>query len=542
MLFALFSIGVFLRQVPVYSWLTRRSLFRKMIGLVGPRASIGRFLQQTWGHLLIILMLSLLLVFHNLGRGSIITTDFDEGVHTRVTQYMAKTGTWWALYSSEGIPYYNKPPLKIWLSALTISLFGNSEFVLRIWDAVFGLLTFIMVYFLGRVLFSSKAVGLLGVLILMGGRDFLLNHNMRTGVMDSLMMFFLVGSFFFFRLREKKPYFYYLSGLCMGLGALTKSVQALVPLIIIILYLVLTLQYAELKTRPFWGMVGLALLLPTLWYLPQMLFSPGFFDVAIVKQIFHRVQGKIHRPHVHGPFYFFQVIYSGFFPWSLVAVPAIGIAFWQAIQRKNREMIFLLTWIFTVFIGFSISKMKAVWYMNPLYPALALLIAMVGYTIIVSLKMRYPASPLLAPFAIVILAVLLSSSLYANFQRVHQEPEKLPIHIFTDYLRDMSDDQYHLVLYDLQGRELDYADEYYMDRISADHITHTDDIQVIEQLSRQPIPLFVLLKRSDYNTHSLFREHQYHYWLTPVYANQLYPQKLILVYHHVPDNPWFIKP
>ncbi|MDY0096434.1 MAG: hypothetical protein RBT80_27370, partial [Candidatus Vecturithrix sp.] len=78
--------------------------------------------------------------------------------------------------------------------------------------------------------------------------------------------------------------------------------------------------------------------------------------------------------------------------------------------------------------------------------------------------------------------------------------------------------------------------------ISADNITHTDDIQVIEQLSRQPITLFVLLKRSDYNTHSLFREHQYHYWLTPVYANQLYPQKLILVYHHVPDNPWFIKP
>ncbi len=54
------------------------------------------------------------------------------------------------------MPYYNKPPLKIWLSALTISLFGDSEFVLRIWDAVFGLLTFIMVYFLGRVLFSSS--------------------------------------------------------------------------------------------------------------------------------------------------------------------------------------------------------------------------------------------------------------------------------------------------------------------------------------------------------------------------------------------------
>jgi 4-amino-4-deoxy-L-arabinose transferase-like glycosyltransferase len=94
---------------------------------------------------------------------------------------------------------------------------------------VFGLLTFIW-YIFWQVLFSSKAVGLLGVLILMGGRDFLLNHNMRTGVMDSLICFFLVGSFFFFRCERKKPYFYYLSGLCRGLGALTKSGAALVPL------------------------------------------------------------------------------------------------------------------------------------------------------------------------------------------------------------------------------------------------------------------------------------------------------------------------
>lgn len=539
--FVVVSIGVFLHQIPVIEWLKQRHIFRKITMLIDLNASIHPVLRQTWTHLLLLVILSLLLVFDNLGRGSIITTDFDEGVHTRVIQYMAKTGIWWYLSSSEGVPYYNKPPLKIWLSALTVNVFGDSEFVLRIWDAVFGLLTFIVLYFWGKVLFSSKAVGLLAVLILMGGRDFLLNHNMRTGVMDSLMMFFVVSSLLFFSLREQRSYFYYLSGLCIGFGALTKSVQAFVALIIIVLYLILTKQYAELKTRPFWGMLGFALLLPALWYIPQILFSPGFFEVSIVKQIFHRVQGKIHRPHVQGPFYFFSVIYHGFFPWSLLAVPAIGIGFWQAICRKKREMIFLLTWIFTVFIGFSLSKMKVAWYMNPLYPALALLIAMVGYTIITALKNKYPASPLLAPLLIGVLLIFLLSALCANFQRVHENPEKLPIHILTDYLRDQEDAQYRLVVYDLQVRELDYADAYYLDRVPADHIIHTDDIRVIEQLSRQHIPLFVLLKRAAYDTHSLFREHRYHYPLAPVYANVRYPQKLVLVYNHVPDNPWFIK-
>ncbi len=537
---AIISIGVLVHQVPVYAWLAHTSLFRNVSKFTIQNAFMRNGFQQSWAHLLIIVILSLLLVFYNLGRGSIITTDFDEGVHTRVAQYMAKTGNWWSLSTSEGVPYYNKPPLKIWLSALTLRVFGDSEFVLRIWDAVFGLLTFMVVYAFGRVLFSSKTVGLLAVLILMGCRDFLLNHNIRTGVMDSLMVFFVVSSLLLFRLREKRAYFYYLSGLCMGFGALTKSVQALVPLVIVVLYLVLTKQLAELKTVPFWGMVCLAFLLPALWYVPQMMFSPGFFDVAIVQQIFHRVQGRIHRSHVHGPWYFFQVIYHGFFPWSLLAVPALGMAFWQAIWRKNREMIFLLTWILTVFLGFSVSKMKVAWYMNPLYPALSLLIAVAGYTLIKTLHDEYPTCPLLAPLATGVLLVLLLASLGANFQRVHAQTEKLPIHIFTDYLHNLSDTDYQMVFYDIAIHELDYADSYYLDRIPEECIIHTNDIRAIEQFVQQPRPAFLLLKRSDYDTHPVFQEHLSHFWLAPVYANELYPQKLILVYNHIPESQWFI--
>ncbi len=180
-----------------------------------------------------------------------------------------------------------------------------------------------------------------------------------------------------------------------GTGRLTKSVQALVLLIIIILYLVLTRQYAELKTRPFWGNGGSCAVAADPVVSSANAVQPGIFRRSNHQADFSPRPGQDSSSSCAWSV-LFQVIYFGFFPWSLLAVPAMSIAFWQAIQRKNREMIFLLTWIFTVFIGFSISKMKAVWYMNPLYPALALLIAMVGYTIIVSLKMRYPASPLLA--------------------------------------------------------------------------------------------------------------------------------------------------
>jgi len=370
----------------------------RILRLYPLQGRIDSLCRQTWVHLLIILGLTLLLVFNNLGRGSLITTDLDEGSYTRVAQLIAKTGVWWSLYQEEGVTYYDKPPLKFWLSALTFSLLGDSEFFIRFWDAVFGLFTFILLYFLGTRLFSSRAVGLLSVLILLGCRDFISNHGVRAGVMDSLMIFFFVLSLFLFQFREKGPRYYYLAGLCMGLGALTKSVQALIPLGIIVLYLILTRQYGEFKSLPFFGMVFLALLIPALWYVPQAFLRPRFVRLAIIRDIILRAQGKIHVRHIHGPLFYFPTVYDGFFPWSLVALPAIGIGLWQAIFRPSsarlrassdglqthdpvwrykKEMGFLLIWIFIIFIGFSLSKMKVVWYMHPLYPALSMLIAAV---------------------------------------------------------------------------------------------------------------------------------------------------------------------
>ena len=573
-LIAIAGISILLHQHSIFAWLQQSSGYQKMIKLrifrdgyenIPMNANVkensssppppklphqrGGMAKSSplalrrggkiWVHILLIIVFSLLLVFNNLGRGSIITTDFDEGMHTRVAQYMAKTGIWWSLYSSEGIPYYNKPPLKIWLSALTFRFLGDSEFFIRMWDAIFGLLLFIVLYFFGSYLFSNTTLGFLAVLILMGCHDFLLTHSIRTGVMDSLMLFFFVSALFCFRLRERQSYFYYLAGFCLGLGALTKSVQALVPLGIILIYLVLTKRYAELKSRPFWGMVFLSLLLPALWYIPQFFVSPRFFDVAIMQQIVHRVQGKIHRPHLHGPFYFFQVIYHGFFPWSLIVLPAMGVGFWQALRRKNDNMIFLLMWILTVFIGFSFSKMKVVWYMNPLYPALSLLIAAMFSSAIITPRFRRDY-PLLPYFAKGLLGILLVISLYANYQQVRKPVEKLPVHIFTDYLRERQDEEYRVIAYNLAIRDLDNADLYYLDRV-ADRVSRTDDIVSIQQQASQQTPLFILLKQEDYDTQPFFRKHLYHYWLAPVYANKLYPQKLILVYNDTPSNEWFIK-
>jgi hypothetical protein len=183
--------------------------------------------------------------------------------------------------------------------------------------------------------------------------------------------------------------------------------------------------------------------------------------------------------------------------------------------------------------------MKVVWYMNPLYPALSLLIAAMFSSAIITPRLRRDY-PLLPYFAKGLLGVLLVVSLYANYQQVQKPVEKLPIHIFTDYLHEIQDKEYQVIAYNLAIRDLDNADLYYLDRV-ADRVSRTDDIASIQQQVSQQRPSFILLKQEDYDTQPFFRKHLCHYWLAPVYANKLYPQKVILVYNDTCSNQWFIK-
>jgi 4-amino-4-deoxy-L-arabinose transferase-like glycosyltransferase len=555
------GLFVLLYQKSLYEHLTQVALFRTLSKQIREKTHNYYLFRQTWFHLLILFGLTLLIVFNNLGRGSIIITDLDEGTYTYIAQTMVKTGEWWSPPSVQGVPI--RPPLKYWLSALTFSFLGNTEFFIRIWDAVFGLLTFVLLYFFGIRLFSSKAIGLLSALILLGCRDYISNHGVRAGVLDSLLVFFFVLSLFLFQLREEKPYCCYLAGFCMGLGALTKSFQGLIPLIIIVFYLILTKKQRELKTLPFLGMVVLALLVPALWYVPQVFSDTSLIKTVIVQDLIHRLKGKLHAKHIQGPFFYFQTIYKGFFPWSLVIPFVIGMGFryliFQRVRARDtafrrtqspvssrneiwqneKEILFLLIWILTLFVGFSLSKLKLSWYMHPLYPALSILIAAVFYFLIKASR-NHASYPLLSPFVVGLLVFLVAFSLYNNYRRTIEEPKKLPIHLFTEYLSELENNDYRVVLYNLKTSELTYESRYYMNRVSK-QIVWVDNINEIKELHSQGIPFFIILKVDDYSDDPFFRDHLYHYWLAPVYANERYPKKLALVYNYTPDNGWFIK-
>jgi 4-amino-4-deoxy-L-arabinose transferase-like glycosyltransferase len=64
-----------------------------------------------------------------------------------------------------GIRYLEKPPLYYWLSALTMKLFGPSEWAVRVWSSIPALRSVLLTWRVGRWLYGP-AGGLLAGLVL----------------------------------------------------------------------------------------------------------------------------------------------------------------------------------------------------------------------------------------------------------------------------------------------------------------------------------------------------------------------------------------
>jgi len=58
--------------------------------------------------------------------------DTTEARYGEMARIMVETGNWITPQIDYGVPFWGKPPLSFWASALSISLFTNSEFFLRL--------------------------------------------------------------------------------------------------------------------------------------------------------------------------------------------------------------------------------------------------------------------------------------------------------------------------------------------------------------------------------------------------------------------------
>ena len=102
--------------------------------------------------------------FINLGSGPLWAAD--EQTYSQWAYHMVKSGDYVTPYAFGGLAVWiGKPPLYMWLMSLGYQAFGVSNVVTRLWSPIFGALTLVLVYFLGKKLYN-RIVGFASAMIL----------------------------------------------------------------------------------------------------------------------------------------------------------------------------------------------------------------------------------------------------------------------------------------------------------------------------------------------------------------------------------------
>jgi 4-amino-4-deoxy-L-arabinose transferase-like glycosyltransferase len=340
----------------------------------------SRIYPQKWVQIALLIGFCIVVYFLNLGRWDLWNPD--EPRYAQVAREMVQGGDW-ILMHYNGKIYEDKPPLFFWLIAFSSYLWrGFSSFSVRFPAALFGTLTVLLTFFLGRILYSSRT-GFLSGLILATSLEFA--YLSTRADMDTTLTFFTTASLLCFLLWYRYPkeeslsqkplkdltiYGFYAG---MGLATLVKGpVGFILPLFVSLIYLVIQKDWQGMKRmRLLTGMV-LFLVIVLSWYLPAV--SKGGEDylyATLFKQTVARYSEGWSKAR---PIYYYLYNFpADFLPWILFVPAAVAYGFSREKVEKRREFLFLFTWFAFIFVFFSLSKGKRPIYLLPLYPAVSIM-------------------------------------------------------------------------------------------------------------------------------------------------------------------------
>ncbi len=325
---------------------------------------------------LLIVVFSGILFFAYLGSGPLWAAD--EQTYSQWGFYMVKTDDYlnpW-VFGSQSL-WVGKPPLYFWLMAFSYQTFGINNFSTRFWSPVFGVLSCVVIFFIGKLLYN-RTVGLLSALVLSTFFSFF--SFARHAMLDVPLVFFMLGSIFFFFLGEKSEktkQFASLSGLFFGLALLTKQTTALLIPLIFGFYLVATRKSLRtLFTKRFTILIGVGILVTAPWLLYMAFqFGPQFWYVYFVYNNVARATMPL-EGHVGGVLFYFQyLVNSENWLWVAILPFAFGLSAYKAIRNRNNGDVLIVIWAIAVFGVFTFVQTKLFWYILPAFPAFALAIA-----------------------------------------------------------------------------------------------------------------------------------------------------------------------
>lgn len=327
----------------------------------------------------IIVAVLALIVLRLLLLGTIPLFDKTEARYGEIARIMVETKEWIMPQIDYGVPFWAKPPLSTWLSAISISVFGVNEFAARFPSF---LLNILLILILGKYFAKDKKEGFLLAFILLTIPEFYLH----TGVVSTDTAFCFSATLVmlsFWKSMQSNQYTFwnYLFFIAIALGLLSKGPLTLVltgpPILIWIIINKISLKTLYTKL-PWISGILITALISIPWYYFAEKTSPGFLDYFIIGEHFKRflvsgwkgdLYGNGHAQPL-GFIWLFLLLFT--FPW--IQILCIKVFKNRRTIFKDSWVSYLLLWLLWTPFFFTLSKNILHTYILPSTIPLALLI------------------------------------------------------------------------------------------------------------------------------------------------------------------------
>ena len=346
-----------------------------------------------------ILLFAAISAFYLYGLGAIPFVGPDEPRYAEVAREMLARRDF-ITPTLGGLPWFEKPPLLYWMTAISYRMFGVNEYAARLAPALCGLVTGFFVWWLARSVVrvadpTNDRGSLLpnrAALVFLSSLGALVFS--RAASFDMVLTMTLTAALACFSVaqirqsnenggpgasRNRQGHLLVLFYLFVGLSLLAKGLLGLIiPFGIIAIYLILRREWPErtLWRSLSWG-VPIVLAVAGAWYGP-MLQRHGwrFVDQFIIQHHFARfLTNKYHHPQ---PFYYYLPTLAWLIaPWTIFVAAGVYSAArsrWRDATPMAKLETFAFVWIVFPFLFFSLSGSKLPGYILPILPAAALVI------------------------------------------------------------------------------------------------------------------------------------------------------------------------
>ncbi|MBX9811462.1 MAG: glycosyltransferase family 39 protein [Burkholderiales bacterium] len=327
--------------------------------------------------LLVLLLLALVAWFGTLDYRKLIKTD--EGRYAEISREMVVSGDW-LTPRLNGIKYFEKPPLQYWATAAAFKIFGFHAWTARLWTALAGFLTVLVVWWSGRKFFGAPA-GNYAAMVLISNLYFVAMGHFNALDMGLTLFTTLALAGFCFAQRDgatqqEQKLGMLLTWAAMAFAVLSKGLVGIVlPGVTLVLYSLLARDWAPWRRLYLIPGMLLFLAIAAPWFVAVSIVNPEFPWFFFIREHFLRYATDEARRE--GPVYYFvRILLVGMLPWIVVMLDTL----WRAARGRDREngkldrpALILLIWTIFVFVFFSISRSKLPSYILPIFPALALL-------------------------------------------------------------------------------------------------------------------------------------------------------------------------